>query len=213
MSAQMLDEPPSYSAVGLRSRGLELVLARVDFARWREPSEDDDPAACRPGKARLLELGAPLAANIHALNAYRCRLYVADAYRDLSVLSLDEAVAAADSVLPMTDDEDVHAVFAWDLFSFLDPLVVTAVATALGRHCSSGSLLHALAYTGEQMPTRPASVRMLGGASIEYHADTPALRANPRYSPVALERLLPGFSLRHSFLLPGGLQDYLFAFE
>ena len=84
---------------------------------------------------------------------------------------------------------------------------------ALGPHCGSGTLLHTLAHTGTQMPAEPGSAHLLADARIRYHPSTPSVRENPRYSPVALERILPGFRLRHSFLLPGDLQDYVFAFE
>jgi hypothetical protein len=35
--------------------------------------------------------------------------------------------------------------------------------------------------------------------------------SNPRYSPIALERMMPDFRLLHSFLLGEGMQEYLFA--
>ena len=211
MSVTALESTEESGLLELRSRGLELVLSRIEFARWRPPV-DDAPAPV-PGKANLLELGAPLGANIAFLNGYRCRLYVADAWRALNGLDLEEAAKQAASALPLPPGEPVQAVFAWDLLSFLQPEVVTALAKALEPHCPSGTLLHALAYTGAQMPLLPAAGRMLPGARIEYSAGTPSERPNPRYSPVALERMLPGFRLRHSFLLPGGLQDYLFARE
>ena len=210
MSVTALESTEESGQLELRSRGLELVLSRIDFARW--PPADAVPPAV-PRKANLLELGAPLRANIAFLNGYRCRLYVADAWRSLSELELEEAAKQAASTLPLPAGEQVHAVFAWDLLSFMQPEVVTALARALEPHCPSGTLLHALAYTGAQMPLLPAAGRMLPGARIEYRASTPSERPNPRHSPVALERMLPGFRLRHSFLLPGGLQDYLFARE
>ena len=209
-SVQLLEETSLPDAVELRSRGLELVLSRIEFARRHE---SQDFAASSPGRATLLELGAALAANVAALNAFRCRLYVADAYRGLRDLALDDAVAEAASVLPLPEDARLHAIFAWDILSFLDPLVVTALVAAVGRHCNDGALLHAIAYTGERIPAEPASVRMAGDAKIAYHSSTPPVRDNPRYSPVALERMLPGFNLRHSFLLPSGLQDFVFAYE
>lgn len=212
MSVTAPDTTGQSGLLELRSRGLELVLSRIEFARWQPPSEEV-PDAPLPGKACLLELGAPLGANVAFLNRYRCRLYIADAWRALNGLEPLPAVEAAAEALPLPAGETVHAVFAWDLLSFLQPEVVSALATALEPHCASGTLLHALAYTGVQMPLLPASGRMLAGARIEYRADTPSERPNPRYSPVAMERMLPGFRLRHSFLLPGGLQDYLFARE
>ena len=211
-SAQLMEEALAPASLELRSRGLQLVLSRIEYARWREHDEED-AAADPPGKATLLELGAPLAANIAYLNAYRCRLYLADAYRALHDLSMVDAVEAAAGALPVPEGTQLDAVFAWDLLWFLEPPVVTALATALGRHCGGGALLHALAYTGEHMPAEPAGAHMFGDAEIEYRAGTPAVRPNPKHSPIALERMLPGFKLRHSFLLPGGLQDYLFSFE
>ena len=211
MSVTALDPFEETGQIELRSRGLELVLARMEFARWKPAAGDEPPPP--PGRACLLELGAPLRANIAFLNGYRCRLYVADAWHTLSEMELEQAASEAAGVLPMPAGEQVDAIFAWDLLSFLQPEVVGALARALGPFCRSGTLLHALAYTGAQMPLLPAAGRMLPGARIAYAASTPSERPNPRHSPVALERMLPGFRLRHSFLLPGGLQDFLFARE
>ena len=211
-SAQRLKATSVHDAVALRSRGLELVLSRIEFARWREAAEDD-VAVSAPGKAMLLELGAPLAANVAYLNRFRCRLYVADAYRGLCDLALEDAVAETQRILPLADEARLDAVFAWDIMSYLDPLVITALATAVARHCSSGTLLHALSYTGAQIPAEPGNLCMVGDSGLDCKATTTPVRANPNHSPVALERMLPGFQLRHSFLLSGGLQDFLFAFE
>ena len=212
MPATALEARDDSSLHVLRSRGLELVLSRLEFARWPQPSEEI-PEPPLPGRACLLELGAPMGANVAFLNRYRCRLYVADVWRALNGLEPLTAVEEAARALPLPEDEQVHAVFAWDLLSFLEPEVVSTLARSLAPHCGSGTLLHALAYTGTQMPLLPAAGRMQPGARVEFRADTPAERPNPRHSPVALERMLPGFRLRHSFLLPGGLQDYLFAHE
>ena len=156
MSAQWLDEASPLEATTLHSRGIELVLAHLEFARWREPRADEPAGAPPPGKAMLLELGAPLGANIACYNAFRCRLYVADAYRALRDTPVEDAAAAAVATLPMAEGERLHAVFAWDILSFLDPVVVTALAMALGPHCGSGTLLHTLAHTGSAItPRRP----------------------------------------------------------
>ena len=121
--------------------------------------------------------------------------------------------AAASDAVPVPDGDKLHAVLTWDLLSFMDADVVPVLAAALGHYCTSGTMLHALAFTGTQMPAQPGEARLLPDGRLSYRPSTPAARFNPRYSPVALERMLPGFKLRHSFLLPGGLQDYLFAYE
>ncbi|MCA8967400.1 MAG: hypothetical protein KDC48_21140, partial [Planctomycetes bacterium] len=137
-SAPLIDETSALQALELRSRGLDLLLSRIEFARWREPVEEERPRPA-PGKVTVLDLGAPYAANVAFLNAYRCRLYFGDAYRQLAELGRDDAQAAVPHTLPLPADERVHAVFAWDLVSFLDSGVVAAIAAQVARHATSGT--------------------------------------------------------------------------
>jgi hypothetical protein len=63
------------------------------------------------------------------------------------------------------------------------------------------------------IPSVPARVAMVGGGRLRY--ESPASRqsiSNPRLSPTALESMMPGFRLLHSFLLGDQMQEFLFSY-
>ncbi len=102
------------------------------------------------------------------------------------------------------------AIFAWDLFDYLDAATSRAIMRRVGGYCVSGTLLYLTTSTGETIPDRPGRFKIVDDSTFRVERAGTETRNGIRHSPRGLERLMPGFRLLHSFLLGDQLQDYLF---
>ena len=100
-----------------------MLFEHIEGSRWPESAFDElAPEAPGPRKANVLDLGAPLRANVEFFAAYRCSLWIADVYR---TLVLQGAEPAADvsfphgtepaALLPPAHVSPFDMVLAWDL--------------------------------------------------------------------------------------------------
>ena len=83
----------------------------------------------------------------------------------------------------------------------------------IARSCHAGTLLFLTVPTRAMIPSTPAHIDINQAGRLRY--DRPASAqsiSNPRFSPVALEGMMPGFRLLHSFLLGEEMQEFLFSF-
>ena len=67
--------------------------------------------------------------------------------------------------------------------------------------------------TAATIPGAPAHISMTHGGRLRYRRtdDGPSI-SNPRFSATALESMMPGFRLLHSFLLRKEMQEFLFSY-
>jgi hypothetical protein len=63
------------------------------------------------------------------------------------------------------------------------------------------------------IPSAPARITMTHGGRLRYRSaiDSQSI-PNLNVSPTALERMMPGFRLLHSFLLGEEMQEFLFSY-
>lgn len=101
-------------------------------------------------------------------------------------------------------------ILTWDLFNYLESAAVKTLMARLTPHCRHETLLFALTFTGREIPDEPGLCRILEGMRLRIDPGTERSIRNPRPSPSTLERMMPGFRLRHSFLSQVGVQEYLF---
>jgi hypothetical protein len=171
----------------------------------------------RPGSRHaVLDLGPPVAANIKVLSALSCRVRIADLHRSLAAEPVesrrpDAMGALFERLLPLAPDERFDALLAWDVFDYMRPDQVSSLLARLTPACRPGALALVLASTRPQIPGLPLRYRIVDRESLAYDGPSPAVRPCPRYGQHDLARMMPGFSVRRSFLLRSGVQEFLLA--
>lgn len=193
--------PPGPTARRLPSRGARAI---VDLARTA-------------GRLRVMDLGPASGRTLEALANAPVRLDVVDLIGHLPRLppaddESREAVAAraVQSLLPNDPDERVDLILAWDVLDHMPDDVLPVLARGLAERGHPGTRLHVLVHTGARMPARPLRAGLCGDGSLHVASGERQSRPCPRRSPVALERILQGFFLRHSTLLGADLQEMMF---
>lgn len=188
--------------------------------RFRSPSLEiirDQLAA--PGKHSILDLGQPLSRNIEFFSHVSCTLYVEDLFDsliDLPPPGEDEGPQPYDRrvvrALSHSPETRFNVIFGWDLFNYMHGDQIHSLMKRLSGSCRSGTLLFIMISNTPTIPDRPAQMTVDGDGQVSYVPVSDGERTNPRYTPLALERMMPGFRLLHSFLLGTAMQDYLFSF-
>jgi hypothetical protein len=199
------------------------------FSRSRAPAEDaPSPGHCSqalkaildglPPESRhaVLDLGPPLAGNIKFLSARSCRVRIADLHRSLCAESVEsrrpEGMGALfERLLPLAPDEHFDALLAWDVFDYMRPDQVSSLMARLTPACRPEALALVLVSTRRQIPAKPLLYRIVDRENLACDGPLQPVRACPRYTQPDLARMMPGFSVRRSFLLRNGIQEYLLA--
>ncbi len=171
-------------------------------------------------KHAILDLGMPSGDNVEFFARVPCKLYVEDLFDSLVKLpppAEDEGKDAyglrVERALAHSPDVRFDMIFAWDLINYMHVDLIHALMKRLSRTCRSGTLLYIMISTAPTIQERPARIAITHEGRVRYQAGGPAVRPNPRYTPLKLERMMPGFRLLHSFLLGASLQEFLFSFD
>ena len=174
------------------------------------------------GKCQVLDLGAPAESNIAFFADGCCKIYLEDLYRSFIAPAVskkrsgdkdDDIAAAISRALSLDDSVRFDLVLAWDLFSYMDRGIIELLMGRVARSCRSGTLLFLTVPTGAMIPSVPARISMTLRGRLRYCRATDGRTiSNPRFSPVALESMMPGFHLLHSYLLGDKMQEFLFSF-
>ncbi len=163
----------------------------------------------------VLDCGAVLAGTIALLSRFRCRLDILDLAAALPALQAaaepEERRACLAGRLSRAEREPAHLVLCWNLLNYLQPGDISALVELLAPRLAAGARLHALIeYSSPVMPATPGHwVPDETGRLFADQADVEQIPA-PRYSPKALERLMPQLRPERSMLLGNGLQEHLF---
>ena len=175
-----------------------------------------------PGKYQILDLGAPVQSNVAFFSDSSCRFYVEDLYRFFIApqegrkIKDDEDDDVASSIADALDFEETarfDLVLGWDLFSYMDRGAIELLMARVAGSCRTGTLLFLTVSTGSMIPSAPAWITMTHGGRLRYRSAIDSRNIpNPHVSPAALERMMPGFRLLHSFLLGEEMQEFLFSY-
>ena len=195
---------PLPSETVFASPALELIAHQIASAR----------------RSDILDLGTPRGANIDYLSQYSCVLYFGDLPR---ALNDDPGMSAPEEerdvegvvgrVIEYKEGVCFDAVFVWNLFDYFDSVTIRAVASRIGEYCRTGTLLYLMTSNGETIPDEPGNFTIVDEKHLRFQSGSIGTRDGMRYSPRGLERIMPGFRLRHSFMLANDMQDYLFNHE
>ena len=174
------------------------------------------------GRCQILDLGAPAESTIAFFADGSCKLYLEDLYQYFIApvekikggSENDELVATAlSSTLGFEDSARFDLVLAWDLFSYMERSVIELLMARIARSCHAGTLLFLTLPNDAMIPSTPGQICMSRRGRLRYQRSIDhRFISNPRLSPVALESMMPGFQLLHSFLLGEKMQEFLFSF-
>jgi hypothetical protein len=171
----------------------------------------------RPGSRHsVLDLGPSVAANVRFLSALSCRVRIVDLVRSLAAESVEgrrpEAMPALfERLLPLAPDERFDAVLAWDVFDYMRPDQVSCLAERLGPACRPEAPVLVFISTQRVIPATPLRHRIVDRENVAHDGPLEPTRPGPRYGQHDLSRMMPAFSVRRSFLLRAGLQEFLLA--
>ncbi len=171
----------------------------------------------RPGSRHsVLDLGPSVAANVRFLAALSCRVRIADLVRAMAAEPVEsrrpEAVPALfDRLLPLAPDETFDAVLAWDVLDYMRPDQVSCLAERLGRSCRPEAPVLVFVSTRRTIPATPLRHRIVDRENVAHDGPREPSRPCPRYGQHDIRRLMPAFSVRRSFLLRTGIQEFLLA--
>ena len=195
---------PQAGEIMLSSPGLKLFTQQIAGAR-------------HPG---ILDFGPPRRENVSHFSQWSCVLYIEDLLRTLAEdpgMSAPEeerdVEEAIERVILHRDDVRFDAILAWNLFDYIDSSTIRAIMHRIGRHCRPGTILFMMSSIRETIPDNPGRFTIIDDQRISFESMGRNGRSGSKHSPLGLERMMPKFRLQHSFLLSGGMQDYLFSHE
>ena len=175
-----------------------------------------------PGTCQVLDLGAPAKSNLVFFSGSPCKFYLEDLYRFFIAPRTgrkstgdenDDIAAAIADALSYEDTARFDLVLAWDLFSYMERAAIESLMARVASSCRAGTLLFLTVPTSGMIASAPARISMTRRGRLRYRSTTdgPSI-SNPRFSPTALESMMPGFRLLHSFLLGEEMQEFLFSY-
>ena len=181
------------------SPGVKAVLAVLDAHR----------------KNNILDLGKMNQSNAEFFTGYNCKLFVEDL-----APSLNEINAGADIdeyLLNYGENTKFDAIFAWDLFNYIDLKQLVRLISRIKNNCRPDTLMHVVSYTQEEIPEIPQHFGLQDQSVIEVAQALPRARKFPQYSAFDLLSHLPGFIAQDTWLpqddmLPGAM-EYSFRFN
>jgi SAM-dependent methyltransferase len=166
------------------------------------------------GSCRVLDLGSAVAGNLEFFSSFASRLQFVDllgcggAGGTSDRQTPHARLAALRELLP-DHERSFHAVFAWDVFNYLPFEECRALAGEVARLCRPDGRLFALVITQNTIPAAPNRYRIVDEETIDYEPTTVDVKGGPQLTPAAVERLLEGFSIEHSFVLRHGAREYV----
>ena len=172
-------------------------------------------AGLRPGRGRwLLDLGPAVGRNLEVYSRIASGVRFTDLLADAvdaegsAVRSPALLPSSLERLLPL-DRPLFDVVLAWDLLNYLDPRETSAVVERLIRVCRPGAALHAMVYTGDQMPGRPLRCVLEAADAVRVEPLSEDRLPAPDLPPAEVERRLQGFRVERSFVLRHGVREYV----
>lgn len=108
-------------------------------------------------------------------------------------------------------DETVDFVLCWDLLNYMNADQLARFSVQVAGHATGQTRLHALIhYSNREMPDQPCHCRLAHGDELHRNCLPGASVQAPRYSPKALEKAMPEWSVERTILLNNGMQEFVF---
>jgi len=168
-----------------------------------------------PRRHAVLDLGPPIGSNVDFFAQAPCTLVIEDLHAFLKPHpppDPEESTlvdGALDALVAPQAKTPFDYILGWDLFTYLDRRSLSVLVERLTPVCRPGTLFHMVVSTRERIPLRPCTYRIQPGGRVRVEPGSTQSMHNPRVTPAGLERSMPQFRMRHSFLSQSGFQEYL----
>lgn len=161
----------------------------------------------------VLDLGAPVAANVELYARHASRIAFADFYRFYEPQRPNGAGAASFAESLPTTATEIDIIFAWDLLNYLSLEEITWLGQSVSSKCAPGAILLALVSCSGPMPATPSKHTIVDERTLRVEANGSSTRRSPAYSEQALLRSLPDFTVKSRCQLRSAMVEYLFCWE
>ena len=161
----------------------------------------------------VLDLGAPVAANVELYARHGSRIAFADLYQFYEPTRPDGASAKSFAELLPASTTEFDIIFAWDLLNYLTLEEINWLGQSLSATCAPGAILLALVSCPGLMPAAPSNHTIVDEGTLRVEANGPPTRPSPGYSEHALLRSLPGLTVKSRVQLRCAKVEYLFSWE
>jgi hypothetical protein len=186
------------SIISYRSPGVKAVFDAV-------PSD---------GSCRVIDLGPAISNNVAFLSSFAEAVQIVDLTVGVSVDGGNEFAAVERGLgtlrnLRREGSRSFDVVLTWDLIDYLPEPRARDILEAVGALCRPGALLHTIVHATDTMPEIPNRYRILDDERLACEPVTSDQCSAPKRPPAAIERLLEGFEIEHSFVLRRGVREYV----
>ena len=196
---EILPEPQGPSFKSYSSPGLEEALRGV----------------ADNGSCKVLDLGPLVADNVEFVSSFASYLQIVDAIdRSPSVHDTEGGGFGRLSTLQSLFNKhrrSFNLVLVWDVLNYLSTDQAERLIQAVAELCHPDARLHAIIFATNTMAAVPNRYRIVDSARLTYEQGTTELRGVPNLPPSAVEKLLKGFRIEHSYVLQHGVHEYVAA--
>ena len=161
----------------------------------------------------VLDLGAPIAANVELYARHGSRITFADFYRFYEPTRPDGANAKSFAELLPASATRFDIIFAWDLLNYLTLEEIGWLGQSVSETCAPGAILLALVSCPGLMSAAPSKHTIVDEGTLRVEATAPPARPSPAYSEHALSGPLPDWTVKSRFQLRTSMVEYLFYWE
>ena len=167
------------------------------------------------GKSNILDLGMMNQNNVAFFSHYNCKLFVEDIAPSLE--EINSGADIDDYLLNYGEDTQFDAIFAWDIFNYLDLKQLARLISRIKKNCRPDALMHVMVYANPTISAMPRRFSLIDKQTIEVASAEEVARQFPQYSAFDLLSHLPQFVAQDTWLsredtLPGTL-EYTFRFN
>jgi len=164
-------------------------------------------------KCKVLDLGPSVADNVEFVSSFASYLQIVDAIdRDPSASDLQGTGLGRLSALQALLDQHRRSfslVLMWDVLNYLSFDQAERLLLSVAELCLPAARLHAIVFATNTMAAIPNRYRIIDSARLAYEAATNEQLGAPDLPPAAVEKLLKGFRVEHSFVLQHGVHEYV----
>lgn len=165
------------------------------------------------GTCKVLDLGPSIADNVEFVSSFASYVQIVDVVgRDPSTPEIEMRGFGRINALRELCDRHRRSfslVLMWDVFNFLSIDQAERLLQSVAELCLPGARLHAIVFATETMVATPNRYRIIDSARLAYESTTTEQRGAPGLPPAAVEKLLQGFRVEHSFVLQHGVHEYV----
>jgi len=165
------------------------------------------------GSCKVLDLGPSVADNVEFVSSFAPYQQIIDVVgRDPS--ASDVELSGFGRISALQDLFDRHRrsfnlVLMWDVLNYLPMDRAEKLLQSVAELCLPGARLHAIVFATDTMAAMPNRYRIVDSARLAYEVATTEQRGAPALPPAAVEKLLQGFRVEHSFVLQHGVHEYV----